>query len=81
MKQKDIALIIVIAVVSGVVSFFLSNKIFVTPSNRQQQVEKVDPISAEFQAPSQKYFNQQSINPSQTVQVGGGNQSPFAGNQ
>lgn len=82
MKQKDIALIIVIAAVSGVLSFFISGKIFATPSNRQQAVEKVDVITADFQAPSEKYFNAQSINPSQTVQIGGnGNQNPFSANQ
>jgi len=48
MKQKDIALIILIAGVSAVASFFISNKLFVTPSNRQQQVEVVDPINASF---------------------------------
>jgi hypothetical protein len=42
MKQKDYALIIVIVFFSGIVSFFISGKIFVTPSNRQQKVQTVD---------------------------------------
>lgn len=78
MKQKDIALILVIAIVSGFVSFFASGKIFVTPENRQQQVEKVDAISSEFTLPSSKYFNNQSVNPAQTIEVGeNNNQNPF----
>lgn len=80
MKQKDIALILVIAVVSGVISFFVSGKIFVTPANRSQKVEVVDKISTDFQQPSEKYFNDQSVNPSQTVEVGeNNNPTPFDG--
>ena len=80
MKQKDIALILVIAVVSGVISFLVSGKIFVTPQNRSQKVEVVDKLSTDFQPPSNKYFNDQSVDPSQTVEVGeNNNQSPFDG--
>jgi hypothetical protein len=80
MKQKDIAVIIVIVFVSGVASFFISNKLFVTPSNRQQQVEVVDPINASFQQPDKKYFNSSSIDPTQSSKLGtGSNQNPFNG--
>lgn len=79
MKQKDIAVIIVVAFISAVVSFVVSNKLFVTPSNRQQQVEVVDPIDANFQTPSGKYFNQNSIDPTENTTIGGNNQNPFNG--
>lgn len=80
MKQKDIALIIVIAFISAIVSFFVSSKLFVTPSNRQQQVEVVDPISASFQTPDPKYFNSNSVDPTQPAQIStDGNQNPFSG--
>ncbi len=80
MKQKDLALIIGIAGISAVVSFVVSNRLFVTPSNRQQQVEDVDVISASFQAPDTKYFNPLSINPAPSSSVGGdNNQNPFNG--
>jgi len=79
-KQKDLALIIVIAFISGVVSFFVSNKIFVTPANRQQQVDVVDQINPSFQTPSSKYFNSSSIDPTQESQIGNNNnQNPFNG--
>jgi hypothetical protein len=79
-KQKDIALIIVIAFVSAVVSFLVSNKLFVTPNNRQQQVEQVDAINAAFQTPDKKYFNTNSIDPAQASQLGtDSNQNPFSG--
>lgn len=80
MKQKDIALILVIAVVSGVLSFIVSGKIFVTPENRSQKVEVVDKISTDFQQPSNKYFNDKSVDPSQSVEVGeNNNTTPFDG--
>lgn len=80
MKQKDIALIIVIAFISGIVSFVVSNKLFVTPSNRQQQVEVVDAINTQFQIPDHKYFNSNSIDPTQATQVTTtNNQNPFNG--
>ena len=80
MKQKDLALIIVIAAVSAVVSFFLSNKLFVTPDNRQQKVQVVDPISSKFTTPDARYFNSNSIDPTQQTQVGADtNENPFNG--
>jgi len=80
MKQKDIAVIIVIAFVSGVVSFFASNKLFVTPDNRAQKAEIVDPITASFQTPDKKYFNSSSIDPTQSTVIGTDtNADPFNG--
>ena len=79
MKQQDIALIIVIAVISASVSLVVSTRIFVTPANREQKVEVVDPITTTFNLPSQKYFNSKSIDPTLNTTVGGNNQNPFSG--
>lgn len=81
MKQKDIAVIIIIAFISAIASFVVSGKLFVTPSNRQQKAEVVDPIDASFNKPSEKYFNSNSIDPARPSGVGGDtNQDPFNGN-
>lgn len=78
MKQKDIALIIVIVFVSGLLSFFVSSYLLVPSSERTAQVEVVEPIVADFVQPDSNYFNEKSINPTQTIEIGGnGNQSPF----
>lgn len=78
MKQKDIAVVIAVAFVSALLSFFLSSRIFVTPENRQQKVEVVDVINPEFDQPDSAYFNAQSINPARASQLGGTtNQTPF----
>ena len=80
MKQKDYAVIFVVAIVSAVISFVVSNKLFVTSSNRQQQYEVVDAINPDFQDPNPKYFNPSSINPTPNTQLGTtNNQNPFNG--
>jgi len=78
MKQKDIALIIVIVFVSGVLSFFVSNALFASPKDLQTEVEVVEPISAEFKTPDERYFNEKSINPTQPITIGDDqNEQPF----
>lgn len=78
MKQKDIAIILVVIVVSGVVSFFAGRFFFNKPQNRQVQAEIVDVISTEFTRPSTKYFNEKSIDPAEQVFIGqGANATPF----
>jgi hypothetical protein len=78
MKQKDIVLIGVVIVASAIISLVFSNYIFATPADRQQKVEVAGPISTTFTTPSSTYFNSNSIDPTQTIQVGiNANQSPF----
>ena len=80
MKQKDIAMIIVIAAISGSISFALSHFLFATPQNQQQEVAVVDRITTDFINPDPKFFNSQSINPSKLIEVGSSNNSnPFNG--
>ncbi len=79
MKQKDIALIILIVFLSGVVSFFVSSRIFGTPASRQKQVEVVQPITTDFPQPDDKYFNNKAFDPTQPITIGqNANQNPFS---
>lgn len=80
MKQKDIVLIIVVVFISAVVSLFASKFIVASPKNRQQQVEVVQPITADFPAPDTTYFNSSSIDPTQLITINQSNNSnPFSG--
>ena len=82
MKQKDIAIILVIIFISGVGSFLLSNKLFTIPADQQVEVEVVEPITADFSEPDDRYFNNKSINPTQTIKIGDDqNKQPFSDNQ
>jgi hypothetical protein len=80
MKQKDWILIIVVVFISGIVSFVLSNYLFASPKNRQEKVEVVEPITADFKIPKadDKYFNAQAIDPTQIIKIGDNNNNqPF----
>lgn len=78
MKKNDLILIIVIAFISGVLALTISSLTIGSSKNRQQEVEVVDKISADFVQPSKKYFNKDSINPTQIIRIGENtNQTPF----
>lgn len=82
MKQKDILLLVVVAVISGVISLVLSNMLFSSPEKRSQEVEVTDAISADFPTPNKDYFNSNAVNPAQPVQIGEStNPNPFTGQQ
>jgi hypothetical protein len=78
MKQKDIALIIVVIFISGVTSLLLSRTLISSPKNRSQKVEVVEPIVADFPAPPEKYFNSEAFDPTQLIKIGNDtNPKPF----
>lgn len=82
MKQKDIALFMVVGIVSAVVSVGLSNFVISPSKQKQQQAEVVDSISASFEVPAadNKYFNPNAINPTKLIEIGDNpNVTPFNG--
>lgn len=82
MKQKDLALVIVIVFVSAVISLIVSKSLFASPRNRQQAVEVVDPIKSDFPEPDSRYFNTQSIDPTKLIKIGDNtNPTPFNSKQ
>jgi hypothetical protein len=81
MKQKDIALIAVIVIVSGLISLFVSKALFVSAKDRKQSVEVVQPISADFQEPDKRYFNKDAFDPTKPITIQQNqNSDPFSGN-
>ena len=78
MKNKDIALIVVIIFISALISFFISKSIFASPKNRQQKVEVVQTITSDFPQTDSHYFNSSSFDPTKPISVGqNANQNPF----
>jgi hypothetical protein len=73
MKQKDIALIVVIVFIAGLISYFVSGLIVDKIGGKNQIVEEVGSISSDFNPPDPDYFNGDSINPTQIIQIGDGN--------
>jgi hypothetical protein len=82
MKQKDILMIIAIAGVSTIFAFVVANLLISSPKNRQYKVQILDSISSSFPEADSRYFNKDSLDPTQQVQIGaGGNSQPFAGSK
>jgi hypothetical protein len=78
MKQKDFALILVMVFIGGIAALIISNIFFGSPKNRQQTAEVVDVITPDFPPPPTKYFNANSVNPTQQIEIGGStNPNPF----
>ncbi len=71
MKQKDVLLVVVVAIVSAGLSLLLTS-VFAGDSTRKEKVEVVEKITSEFTQPNDKYFNDNSINPTQLIRIGNG---------
>lgn len=81
MKQKDITLILVVAFVSAVIGIFISNAVISGPKKRNEKVETVETVTADFPEPDKKYFNEKSIDPTQLIRIGeNSNPAPFNAN-
>lgn len=79
MKKNDIAAVVLIVAIAGVVSYFIANTIIGKPNNDPVEVEQVTSIAPTFPTPDPRVFNGQAIDP--TVEVSGDGQStdqPFA---
>ena len=73
MRKNDIAAIILIVVMAGVIAYFIANSLIGKPANNPVQVEQVSPIAPNFPAPDSRVFNDGAVDP--TVEVSGDGQS------
>jgi len=71
MKKSDIAMIILIASVSVLVSFFVVKSIFGGVYTGTAKVKTIDSIDSVIVAPSTDVFNKSAINPAVQVQING----------
>jgi hypothetical protein len=78
MKQKDLITLVGAIFLGLLLSIGASKLIFATPANTQEQVPVVPAISSNFSTPSKQFFNDQSIDPTQLIQIGNNsNPTPF----
>lgn len=76
MKKSDIAMIILIASVSILVSFFIANQIpFLKPPEKGQKVKTTEKIDQNVTQPDEKVFRSDAINPTVQTVIGGGQAS------
>ncbi len=74
MKQNDIAALVLIVALAGIVSYFLGSTVIGTPQNDPVQIEKVTPIGGTFPIPDSRVFNDDAIDPA--VEIKGDGSSP-----
>lgn len=71
MKNTDIAALILIASLSVIAAYFIANAVLGKPSEESVKVKTVETISAEVTQPDPAVFNQDAINPTVEVIIGG----------
>lgn len=71
MKRTDIAMIIFIASFSVLVSYFVAKAILGDGQSEAVIVKTADPISPEVAEPDERIFNQDAVNPTVEVFIGG----------
>ncbi len=80
MKKKDIFTISLVVIVSAVFSIIISGLIITPAEDRQQSVEVVPVIEGSLESVDKRYFNSNSINPAQDIEIGNNPDSnPFSG--
>ena len=81
MKRKDIPLILIVGFMSAVFAIVLSRLMFNSAKDHTLTAEVVTPITPEFNnAPDKRYFNQESIDPTQIIRTrDNANTQPFQG--
>ncbi len=62
-------MIVLIASISVLVSYFVTQSILGSPSNQTAEVETIKEIDATIVAPDTAVFNQDAINPAVEVQI------------
>ena len=79
MQQKDYALIIASIGFSAIIAIILATVLFGGASKRTLKAPKVQAITADFALPDSRFFNANSINPTQVITIGGDqtNDNPF----
>jgi hypothetical protein len=85
MKKKDLIIVGGVAFIAALISFVASSAIFGSPKKNPVKVPVVQPISSSFPSPQtddnyKKFFNENALNPTQLIQIGGNNnKTPFQG--
>jgi ABC-type cobalt transport system substrate-binding protein len=69
MKKTDIAMILLIAIVSVVVAFFVTRSIFGGSATEAVKVDTMEKITSQVTEPDPAIFNSDAINPAVEVQI------------
>lgn len=74
MKRTDIAMIVLIASMSMLVSYFAAKSFFGDSKNEAVTIKTIAPISPEVEEPDKRIFHKDAVNPTIEVHIGKGEQ-------
>ena len=78
MKKTDIALLIVVVSLSGLITYFLASSLLGSPKQLTDSVTVVEAVTSDVDDPSESIFNKDAINPAVQIKIGeSSNQQPF----
>lgn len=76
MKRTDIAMIIFIASISVLLSYFVANTVLGGAQNEAVTVKTVDAITDNVEKPDEKIFGKDAVNPTVEVYIGSEGEQP-----
>lgn len=76
MKKSDFAMIILIASVSILTAYFVTRGIIGDIKSESATVQTIDPITSEVETPDKSVFNENAINPTVEIIIGGDTNQP-----
>ncbi len=79
MKKADIAMIVLIASVSVLLSFFIAKSVFGDVYSGSAKVKTIDKINSSIVEPSKEIFNENAINPTIPINIVGTDTSTDSG--
>ena len=71
MKRTDIAMIVFIASISVLISYFVANAFLGEAKNEAVIVKTAESITSEVSQPDSRIFNAEAVNPTVEVFIGG----------
>lgn len=78
MKKTDIALLVLVVSLSGLITYFVANALLGSSKQLSATVTVVEPITSVIEQPSSSIFNSNAINPGVQIRIGdSSNQQPF----
>lgn len=71
MKKSDIAMIVLIAGISVLLAYFVASSLVAGLKTEPEKVKTAEAISSEVAEPNKAIFNENAINPTVRVDIGG----------
>ena len=69
MKKTDVAMIILIATISVLASFFITKAVMGTPSEDTKKAQTIEAIDPTIEQPDTAIFNSEAINPAIKIEL------------